>query len=222
MIRFLRLIRRGQVMPVTIFAIALLLGLKLVGLGQTIAPVLSMLTDAQAAPVPGAPSPLPSPSPAAVSVPAVTAPAPEPAISAAERQLLQDLRNRHTELDTREHLLQQREAVLDAAEHRLTGRIAEMAALQARLEQLEKARQEHDEANWAGLVKVYETMKPREAAAILNDMDLPVLLEVIDRMKDSKAALVLGAMQPDRARQLTAQLAASRTRSTKVPPGPAG
>ena len=107
--------------------------------------------------------------------------------------------------------------MLDATEHRLTARIAEMAALQARLEQLETARKQHDEANWAGLVKIYETMKPRDAAAIFNDMDMPVLLEVVDRMKDTKAASILAAMQPDRARMLTAQLAAQRTRSTAVP-----
>ncbi len=45
----------------------------------------------------------------------------------------------------------------------------------------------HDDANWAGLVKVYETMKPRDAAAIFNDMDLPVLLQVLDRMKEAKS-----------------------------------
>ena len=112
--------------------------------------------------------------------------------------------------------------MLDAAEHRLTARIAELSALQARLEGLEKARQAHNDENWAGLVKVYETMKPREAATIFNDMDTPVLLQVLDRMKDAKAAAVLGAMQPDRARSITAQLAAFRTRSTTVPTDSAG
>jgi flagellar motility protein MotE (MotC chaperone) len=97
-----------------------------------------------------------------------------------------------------------------------------LAALQTRLEDMEKARQEHIEANWAGLVKVYETMKPREAAAIFNEMDMPVLLQVMDRMKDAKAAQILGAMQPDRARSITAQLAAMRTHSTVVPPDSAG
>ena len=73
------------------------------------------------------------------------------------------------------------------------------------------------------LVKVYESMKPRDAAAIFNEMDLPVLLQVVDRMKDTKAAPVLAAMQPDRARLLTSQLAAQRTRTVTVPsPGGAG
>ncbi len=71
-------------------------------------------------------------------------------------------------------------------------------------------------------MKLYETMKPRDAAAIFNDMELPVLLQVVDRMKDAKAAAVLAAMQPDRARLLTVQLAAQRTRSVTLPPTAGG
>ena len=85
--------------------------------------------------------------------------------------------------------------------------------MQQRLEALESDRKAHDEANWRGLVKMYETMKPRDAAAIFNDLDLPVLLPVLDRMKETKAASVLAAMQPERARQVTAELAQLRTRS---------
>ena len=69
---------------------------------------------------------------------------------------------------------------------------------------------DRDEANWRGLVKLYESMKPRDAAAIFNDLDMPVLLQVVDRMKEIKAAPVLAAMQPDRAQQLTAELAQMR------------
>ena len=54
-------------------------------------------------------------------------------------------------------------------------------------------------------------MKPRDAATIFNDLDMPVLLQVVDRMKEAKAAPVLAAMQPDKARDVTAQLARMRT-----------
>ena len=42
---------------------------------------------------------------------------------------------------------------------------------------------------------------------------MPVLLQVVDRMKEAKAAAVLAAMQPDKARQVTAELAQMRTRA---------
>ena len=66
--------------------------------------------------------------------------------------------------------------------------------------------------SWRGLVKVYESMKPRDAAVIFNDLDMPVLLQVVDRMKEAKAAPVLAAMQADKARELTTKLADMRTR----------
>jgi flagellar motility protein MotE (MotC chaperone) len=144
----------------------------------------------------------------------------EPPISDSERALLLDLRGRRAELDARAAALAVREATLGAAEKRLAGRLDELNALQKRLEALEAERQAHDEANWRGLVKLYETMKPRDAAAIFNDLDLPVLLPVLDRMKESKAAPVLAAMQPERARQVTAELAQMRTRAV-TPAGPA-
>ena len=66
------------------------------------------------------------------------------------------------------------------------------------------------------MVKTYETMRPRDAAAIFNDLDQPVLLQVLDRMKETKAAPVLAAMQPERARVITADLAKWRTRGPAV------
>ncbi len=136
-----------------------------------------------------------------------------PPISDSERALLLDLRGRRAELDAQAAALAVREATLGAAEKRLAGRLDELNALQKRLEALEAERQAHDEANWQGLVKLYEAMKPRDAATIFNDLDLPVLLPVLDRMNDRKAALVLAAMQPERARQVTAELAQLRTRA---------
>lgn len=151
--------------------------------------------------------------------PAVPVPSPpqEPPVSDSERALLLDLRARRTQIEAREQALATRDAVLAAAERRITERVEQLQALQARLESLDGTRRERDEANWRGLVKTYEAMRPRDAAAILNDLDPPVLLQVLDRMKEAKAAAVLAAMLPDRARAATAQLAAMRTRAVAPP-----
>ena len=73
-------------------------------------------------------------------------------------------------------------------------------------------------------MKLYETMKPRDAATIFNDLDLTVLLQVLDRMKEAKSAMVLAAMQPERARQVTERLAQMRAKANTVqpPPGASG
>ena len=57
-------------------------------------------------------------------------------------------------------------------------------------------------------------MRPRDAAAIFDELEMPVLVRLMDRMREAKAAPVLGAMRPERARLLTAELARHRARPT--------
>jgi len=111
-----------------------------------------------------------------------------------------------------------KEGVLAAAEKRVSDRVKELADLQARLEALEDARKKREQADWQGLVRTYEAMRPRDAAAIMNGMDAAVMLEVLDRMDDRKAALVLAAMPPDRARAATTALADKRLKATDPAP----
>ncbi len=181
--------------------------------------------EATAAALPHGPSGALPQAEAAQAPPALIAhatPSPDPApppVGDAERALLQDLRSRKLEIDARDRATSEREAVLSAAEHKLSERVDQLAALQTRLEGLDAERKQHDEANWSGLVRTYEAMKPRDAAAIFNDLDLAVLLPVLDRMKEGKAALVLAAMQPERARLVTAKLAQQRSQPSLVAAG---
>jgi flagellar motility protein MotE (MotC chaperone) len=229
-----------RLLPWTICAMALLLVVKSVSLVRAAVPGgmpapanVVPAARAEGLPKPGEPQKSGEPRAAASAPPAKLSPPPPPAaplpaqpdggasqISDSERTLLLDLRRRSGELDAREAALAGREAVMSAAEKRLGARLDELTSLQHRLEALEAARKDRDEASWRGLVKVYETMKPRDAAAIFNDLDLPVLLQVVDRMKESKAAPVLAAMQPERARQLTAELSQMRARANTVSAAP--
>lgn len=135
--------------------------------------------------------------------------APNP-ISHAERALLEQLRARRAELEAREQSIVSRELVLTAAERRLGQRIEELTQLQQRLESMERTRGEREEAGWRGLVRTYENMRPREAAAIFEELELPVVIQILDRMGERKMAPVIGAMRPEKARVLTAELARHR------------
>ena len=223
-----------RLLPMVIVTSLALVGLKSVGLvqqalasGGAAASAPAAASTPKRAP-PGAataPAPTPVAQPEVIAPPAPVAPS-EPPVSAAERSILLDLRKRRAELEGREAALAAREGMLAATEKRMADRATELADLQRRLEALETARRDRDEESGRGLVKLYETMKPREAAAIFNDLDRPVLLAVLDRMKEAKAAPVLAAMQPERARQITAELAQRRTQANRpadpVPPRPPG
>jgi flagellar motility protein MotE (MotC chaperone) len=211
------LLVRPRLLPATIAAMSALLAVKSVSLLQAVAAeVEPARQDAAVAPPAAAAAPQ-----AVQQQPRQTPPAPaEAPISPAERQLLLDLRHRREMLDERARAQDQRDAELAAADQRLSERVRELSALQARLEALEAGRQSHSEENWSGLVKIYEAMKPRDAAVIFDALDMQVLLQVLDRMQARRVAPVLAAMQPDRARLATQLLAEMRTRATTpAPPG---
>ncbi|MBL6076673.1 hypothetical protein JMJ56_01565 [Belnapia sp. T18] len=203
---------RPRLMPAALGAIGLLLAAKLAALlpagVQPLAGAPLGVTPAQAS----NPAPPPAPVPVAAPPPAPTEPTAE---QRAERALLEGLRVRRAELDGREQALAAREVVLAAAERRLTQRIEEMTALQQRLQAADQALGAREESGWRQMVKLYEGMRPRDAAAIFDDLEMPVLVQLVDRMREAKAAPVLGAMKPDRARLLTAELARHRARPTE-------
>ena len=203
-----------RLLPITIFALAGLLAVKsteLVRAATAASDAAAQASTTTQSIAPAAHPPLPptvSPQPAAVKASEDSAAAP---VTDGERTVLLELRQRRVELDKREAAVAARESMLVAAEQKLSARVTELQTLQNKLEALEATRQQREDASWQGLVKLYETMKPRDAATIFNDLEMPVLLQVVDRMKDMKAAPVLAAMQPDKARDLTAQLAKLRT-----------
>jgi len=127
-----------------------------------------------------------------------------------ELDLLQNLTLRRDELDAREKELQLKAKVLEAAEKRINDKVKEMKDLEVELSKVVAQYQQQQDGEIKSLVKIYESMKPGDAAAIFNEMDMPILLEVIDKMSERKAAPVLAGMDPRRARDVTQELAEMR------------
>jgi flagellar motility protein MotE (MotC chaperone) len=125
-----------------------------------------------------------------------------------------DITLHRSQIEERERRLSQREAAVAAAEKQLADRVAQLLAIQSHLQALVNDYKDHDDAKWAGLVKLYEGMRPRDAAVIFNGLDKPVLLEILGRMKPAKAAPVIALMLPENAREVTADLAAQHGAST--------
>lgn len=125
-------------------------------------------------------------------------------------ELLQSLADRRQELEERERTLVQREGLLAAAEHRIDQKIGELNGIKTEIEDLIRKYDEQEEEQLSSLVKIYETMKAKDAAKIFDALDMEILLQVIERMKASKTAPVLAAMTPERAKEVTARIAERR------------
>lgn len=133
-----------------------------------------------------------------------------------ELDLLQNLTKRREELDTREKELALKSKVLEATEKRINDKVLEMKTLQAELARVVEQYNTRQNSEIMSLVKIYENMKPGDAAAIFNEMDMPILLSVIDKMSERKVAPVLAGMDPRRARDVTQELAELRRRRSTV------
>ncbi len=127
-----------------------------------------------------------------------------------ELVLLQSLSQRREELEQRAREIDEREVLLKAAEQRIEQKITELELLQQSIEALLVTHDEQTEAQMLSLVKIYESMKPKDAARIFEELDMEVLLEVIERMKERKTAPILAQMNPQRAKVVTLELAQRR------------
>ena len=135
--------------------------------------------------------------------------------SAGERALLERLQERRQELDARARELDLRESMLKAAEKKVE--------TQAAVEKAEAAgagangganggpmaqRKDDADARFKGVVTMYETMKPKEAAKIFDRLDIRVLIEIASQIKPQVMSAIMAQMSAEAAERLTVELAA--------------
>lgn len=213
---------RVRLLPITIFAAVLLLGVRVGDVWWTltagrslpeVTPAHAQEAASHAAQTPPATMATPAAKPAAAR-PAVEQRAPgEPSgtpgdgtFTPKDMEVLQHLAERREQLDQREKELDQRDAMLQVATHNLDQKIAEMQDLRKQINGLVNQVNAEQAAQLESLVKIYEAMKPADAARIFETMDDKVLINVISRMKEAKTAPVLAALTPKRAEQVTLML----------------
>jgi flagellar motility protein MotE (MotC chaperone) len=214
---------RPRLLPVTIFVAVLMLGVRVgdiwLALGGDMRGPIGSVQAQQPAPA-AAPPPkppaaqpfradagLPSMNPAGNKI--VTASVDEHApegLGNVQAEVFQRLTERREELDRRSRELDQREALLSAAQQRIDQKVTELTELRTNIEGLLRQVDEKQVAQLESLVKIYETMKPKDAARIFEALEMPVLLDVMERMREGKSAPILAAMDPLKAKEVTASL----------------
>jgi len=127
-------------------------------------------------------------------------------LTQSEIDLLQKLAERRVEIDARAREMETRERLLQAAESRIDRKIQDFKALQATIESLIKTYDDQQDAKLLSLVKIYENMKPKDAARIFEALEMEVLLQVAERMKERSLAPIMAKMNPERAREVTVEL----------------
>jgi flagellar motility protein MotE (MotC chaperone) len=131
-------------------------------------------------------------------------------LTQAEIDLLQRLAERREILEVQGKEMLMREGLLQAVEERIDKKIAELQNFQDTIEKLVK-KYDADQVNKIqGLVKIYENMKPKNAARIFEELDMGTLLMVTERMGARRLAPIMAKMDPVRATEITVELSRLR------------
>jgi flagellar motility protein MotE (MotC chaperone) len=144
---------------------------------------------------------------APVCAPSAAELASQAGLSPAELQVLQSLGARRGQLDQRETDLDTQLKLLAAAEAKLDAKLKALTGLKGDIQGLLGQADAQSQAETQRLVKVYEGMKPKDAAARMAILSDPVRLPIAAKMKERSLSTILGYMPPAAARELTEKLA---------------
>ena len=124
-----------------------------------------------------------------------------------EKKLLQQLRKRRKEIESYKEEVSTTKETLDSVKQYIDDRLKLLENIQHKVKPYLYDHNQQDDQKIKKLVKIYESMQPKDAAKIFNDLQLEILIEVAINMKESHLAPILAKMQTEKARELTAKLA---------------
>jgi flagellar motility protein MotE (MotC chaperone) len=139
-------------------------------------------------------------------------------LTKSEIDTLQRLAERREFIERRERETNAKEGLLKAAEARIDGKIVQLQDLEKNIQSLLKQYDAQKQEEINQLVTIYSAMKPKDAARIFDTLEMPTLVGVIQKMKETKVAPILAAMDARRAVALTEELTARRQLSSDPAP----
>jgi flagellar motility protein MotE (MotC chaperone) len=124
-------------------------------------------------------------------------------------RLLRAIDERSRQLDAWSSDLAARGRMLEVIEARASEQVQAMRAERSALEATLARVDSEAEAEISRLVKIYETMKPKDAARIFEAMPAEIAAGFVRRMAEQKSALVMGNLEATHAYAITLALASS-------------
>ena len=128
------------------------------------------------------------------------------AFTNSEIMILQELAERREALDVRAKEIDKRAIQLKVAESEIDKKLKQLKEYEQRLSQLINQYTQKEQENINSLVKLYASMKPKDAARIFNTMDLDISVAILKGMKPSSSSAILSQMDSEKAQAITAEL----------------
>ncbi len=123
-----------------------------------------------------------------------------------EIMILQELAERREILDLRAQEIDKRAIQLKVTEEEIDKKLRQLKDYEQRLQKLVQAYSEKEKANIEAMVKMYSSMKPKDAARIFNNLDMNILVALLRGMKPTSSSAILSQMDSQKAQAVTAEL----------------
>jgi flagellar motility protein MotE (MotC chaperone) len=119
---------------------------------------------------------------------------------------LSHLEQKELELQRREQHLQEQEKHLSEMQKEVEQKLQELIAIQRDIQSFRSEKAETKNASIRSLAQIYGTMKPKEAAKLLENMDEKLAVSLLSTMKANEAAEILAIMDFKKAAKISEAL----------------
>jgi flagellar motility protein MotE (MotC chaperone) len=120
--------------------------------------------------------------------------------------MMAHLQQKESELNRKEELMRQREAYLSKMKLEVEEKLKELIGLQKEIQAYRTEKQENQNAQIRSLSKIYGSMKPKEAAKLLENLDDTLVVNIISTMNAPEAANILANMDIKKAAKISERL----------------
>ena len=119
---------------------------------------------------------------------------------------LSALQQRETEIRKKEEQLKEKEERLGKLEKEVEQKVKDLLALQKDVQTVRTEKQETQNTKVRNLAKIYGTMKPKEAAKLMENLDDKLVMNIIATMTPDEAAAILALMEVKKAAKISEAL----------------
>ena len=121
-------------------------------------------------------------------------------------KILAALKERKERLGEQEESLKVEEERLSMLKQDIEDKLKKLKNIEKNIEKMIKVKDESDLAKLKHLVKVYESMRPEEAAPLIEKMDQQIVVKLLSKMKGKIAGKILASVDPSQAVRISEKL----------------
>ncbi len=120
--------------------------------------------------------------------------------------VMAELEKREAAVKKKEEELRRKEKYLNQVQKETEQKLNKLIAIQEEIKAYRQEKASAQSGKLRALVKIYESMKPKGAAKLLENLDEDLVVKIVSNMKTATAASILANMSPEKAVKISKAL----------------